>query len=750
MSTEKRHQISLGTPAETWDEGFPLGNGRLGAMVMGIPDEEIIHINEESMWYGGDHDSKNPDTRRYLEEIRSLLMKGETKKAQFLARMAMTSAPKYHHPYQPAGNMRLCFCDQSGEAEDYSRILDIDRAAVTVAYRMRGTVYQREHFVSEKYQVFVTRLTCSASGGLTLSANMNRRPFEDQTGKLDGQTVYNCGRCGEDGVSYFTGIRMAVKGGSVDTIGDFVYASGADEVYLYLACSTDYQDPDYRRHALERLDEAQKAGYQTLKEEHERDFARLYDRMELSLGGSADEMSDIFTDEMLSSVRRGEDTWLNTLTETLFAFARYLLIACSTDCLLPANLQGIWNGDYVPSWESEYTININEQMNYWMAEKCGLSECQLPVAEQVGRMSVRGRKTAEELYGCRGFCAHHNTDLWAHTDPEGIYNSSPFWPMGGAWLCLHLYDHYLYTMDREFLREKALPVMREAIRFFEDYLYETEDGKLITGPSISPENSYLLWDGTKAALCMGPAMDIQILRQLITDYLKGCADLGYSKAESETDTLNAILERLPEIGISSDGRIMEWMEEYEEAEPGHRHMSPLFALHPGNQITSETPELFRAARKTLDKRLENGGGQTGWSRAWAACFAARLYDGKLVGESVRILLERSIKNNLFNLHPPFQIDGNFGIAEAICEALIQSHNGYIDMLPALPPEWKSGKVKGIVLQGAITADFEWKDGELKSLILCAKEACSREIRYRSERKQISLPAGTAVTACPLY
>lgn len=375
-----------------------------------------------------------------------------------------------------------------------------------------------------------------------------------------------------------------------------------------------------------------------------------------------------------------------------------------------------------------------------MAEKCNLPECHMPLFDQLDRMVEKGKRTAEELYGCKGFCAHHNTNIWANTDPEGIFEASPFWPMGGAWLSLHLYEHFDYTRDMDFLKERALPVMWEAILFFRDYLYRGEDGRYLTGPSVSPENTYRSAVGQKGALCMAPAMDIQILRQLIGDYLRGVELAGVAEGE-RVRTARDILTHLPSEKLTEDGRLMEWQEEYEETEPGHRHISHLFALHPGKEITEDTPEYFAAARKTLESRLSHGGGHTGWSRAWIICFYARLKDGRRVADNIGSMLRSCVKDNLLDTHPPFQIDGNFGLAEGMLESLAQSHGGYLEFLPALPESWESGRVRGMMLRGAIRADFTWKNGRLTGLTLYGTGSAKVEIRLGAEKRTVQLKKG---------
>lgn len=748
-----KNRIYIKKAAKTWEDGLPVGNGRLGATVLGKISEEMITINEETIWYGPFRNRKNPDCREHLDEIRKLLLDGETEKAQFLAKMAMTSTPKYMNPYQPAGDLKIQFPGHLAKrTSDRNCYLDLDTATAYVKYtlhqRMRDengaegelvlTNYVREHFVSQKYNVVVIRLTASRPGALTVSANMNRKPFEENSEKLDEHTVCNYGQCGAGGIHYFTGVRMVAKGGTVRTMGDFVYTENADEVLIYVTSETDFGDNEaYRSNCIERLDRAQQAGYDTIRQEHLGWFVPLFNRVKLDINHC--EGDERTVEEQLDELKSEEKIGSDPLTILLFNYAKYLMICSSYDCKLPANLQGIWNGEYVPPWQSEFTININTEMNYWFVEKCNLPECHMPLFELIDRLVENGRKTASELYGCRGFCAHHNTNLWANTDPEGIMDASPFWPMGGAWLSLHLYEHYLFTGDETFLEERALPVMREAIRFFEDYLYEMEDGTLVTGPSVSPENTYLSKVGQKGALCMGPTMDIQILRQLFTWYIEGNEKtLGDAK---DRELVRTMLSKLPPTKISADGRVQEWQEDYEETEPGHRHISHMYGLHPGNEITADKPELFEAAEKTIDARLSRGGGHTGWSRAWIACFFARLKKGGKVYENINGLLKKSIKNNLYDTHPPFQIDGNFGIANAILESLVQSHNSYIELLPALPQEWKDGSLTGVRLRGALTADIIWENHHITSFVLTADKDCEVRIKYEEHMFEHRLKAG---------
>ncbi|MCI8622494.1 MAG: glycoside hydrolase family 95 protein [Provencibacterium sp.] len=733
-------RIWLDMPAKKWDNGLPIGNGRLGAMVLGAVEEEILALNEETMWYGGPLQRENPDAAVHIAQIRDLLQKGAVEEAAFLAKTALTSTPKYLSPYLPAGDLRLCFSGHSGEVRDYRRELSLSKALAKVSYTLNGFAYERAYFVSRAWNVVAVRLT--GERPLTVAVNLNRRPYEERSGKLDGRTVFLEGQCGAEGVRYFGAARMACEGGTVETMGDYLVARQAQAVTLYVSFATDFGGrTDYRAHCLGCLDGASTTGYEALLKRHLRDHTELYNRVSFSLGVP---LPDAPTSQLLSRLREGGDA--RALSTLLFHFGRYLLIASSSYCQLPATLQGLWNGSYTPAWESKYTININTEMNYWPAEPCALPECHLPLFDLVERMAERGEHTARAVYGCGGFVAHHNTNLWADTAIEGILDTSPIWPMGGAWLSLHLYEHFLYTQDEEFLRERALPVLRKAVTFFTEYLTPAADGTLLSGPSVSPENRYISRTGQRGALCMAPTMDSQILRELFSGYLAACRRLDVEEALCAR--VREALAKLPETVIAGDGRIREWHEDVQEVEPGHRHISHLFGLHPGTQITKETPELFEAAKKTLSYRLAHGGGHTGWSRAWILCMYARLCEGKEAEDHLRALLERSIQDNLLDVHPPFQIDGNFGAAAGIVEMLVQSHNPYIELLPALPPSWTEGKLTGIRLRGGFQMDFSWKGGVLEEATLTALKDGPMEVRCQGWRVRLELQKGRPVRLTP--
>ncbi len=735
-----KHQIRALKPGRKWEDGFLMGNGRLGATIPGKINEETIFINEETLWYGKEPERTNAAAKSQIENIRQLLFDGKLDEAAFLAKMSMTGTPKYNNPYQPAGDLRLCFQGIHGKTDAYERVLDIDHAVTTVSYRFGEACYERTIFVSLEYQVVAIR-QISSGRTMTMCANMNRKPMEENTGALDEKTVGNWGTNGHEGMKYFTGVRMWADTGA-KVMGDFVYAKDANEIWIFVASQTSFGGNDcFRESCLEQLDRAEAAGFDRIYQKHLQDYKSLYDRMSLSLEAPEHESEkQPATAEMMAALRNGDETYLLALQENMFAFARYLMISSSYQCKLPSNLQGLWNGSYEPPWQSQYTININTEMNYWFVEKAGLSECHLPLFALLERMSEKGKQTAKDMYGCRGFVAHHNTNVWAVTDPEGIFAASPFWNMGAAWLCLHLYEYYLYTQDQVFLKEKALPLMREAIRFFEDYLYRTEEGLWLTGPSVSPENSYRLPNGEEGALCMAPTMDSMILRQLCRDYLESISILN--EAGDEPEKVEEILAHLPQTKLTKDGRIREWYLDYEEVEPGHRHISHLFGLHPGHEITKETPETFAAAAKTVDARLAAGGGHTGWSKAWVCCFYARLCSGEKAGQHMKEMLQRSILDNLLDVHPPFQIDGNFGLAEAMLECLVQSHTSVVELLPALPPQWKNGSLKQVRLRGGIIADIVWKDGKMVQAGFVSEKEQTITVRYQGYEQVLELMTGT--------
>ena len=719
--------------AKSWEQGLPVGNGQQGAVLLGGVQQERIVLNEESLWYGGKRERAVEAGKEKLEKVRELLEKGEASKAQTLCGRWFVGNPRYTNPYHPAAEAILNF-EPFGKVKEYFRGIDLEKgeAGVKICFDNCKTV--REIFSSVKYQVTALRMETDKEQGMSFSLGLNRRPFEENAEVEDREISLN-GHSG-DGVCYDVRCRVGKTDGRVCVEGGYLLVERASYVEIFFCVRTDYEDKKSLDACGRLLKEAAKAGFEEIKKAHIEEYGRLYNNMRLEIEG-AEELAQIPADEFLK--RCEEPKVQGYLTWLMFSYARYLLISSSYGCALPANLQGIWNGSFTPPWESGYTININLQMNYWMADRAGLGVCYESFFNLIEKMLPNGRKTAKKVYACRGFVAHHNTNLWGDTDITGLWLPAFLWPMGGAWMANQLYHHSEFKENPKEIRERVLPVMKECILFFYDYLYRKSDKMWISGPTVSPENTYRLLDGQEASVAMGVAMDHQIIRELAENYLEGCRRYNTGSPEYETEKMaQEILEHLPPTKIGKSGRILEWQEEYEEVEKGHRHISHLYGLHPGREISEDTPALFEAAKRTLEYRLEHGGGHTGWSKAWIMCFYARLKDKKKFDEQMRQFLANSVDENLWDIHPPFQIDGNFGMAEAVLEVLASRRGDVVELLRIIPEGMETGMVTGLCLEGRLKVDFAWKCGKLTKITLSSGKTQTIELRYCGIRRSVTL------------
>lgn len=723
-------------PAAKWTDALPIGNGRMGAMVFGGVPDERIQFNEDTLWKGQPHDYVRTGAHDHLAEIRKLLFEGHPKEAGDLVRATFLSDPVRQKAYQPFGDLHFHFTGLTN-VTDYRRDLNLDSAIAGVIYRAGGVSYRREAFASHPDQVIVVRLTADRPGHINFTLKMDSPQTNSATRTVAPDTLVLTGQVETGGLRFESRVRVVNTGGQVDASGGIITVSNADAVTVILVAATSFNnfqdisgDPDQR--CAKVMSKVAQRTYDAILAAHLADYQGLFQRVKLDLGGTA--RGNLPTDERLQAVKSSGLEGDPSFAALYFQYGRYLLISSSRPGGQPANLQGLWNEDLNPPWESKWTLNINCEMNYWPAELCNLSECTQPLFAMIDDLAVSGARTAREQYGARGWVVHHNTDLWRGTAP--INNIDGVWPTGGAWLCYHLWEHYLFTGDKKFLA-RAYPDLKGAALFFvDDLIKDPKTGWLVTSPSFSPE---------QGTLCYGPTMDNQLIRALMDNTIAAAGILDTD--QTFVAELVKTRDQLPPNQVGKYGQLQEWLDDVDVPNNNHRHMSPLWALYPGADISPADPKIWDAAKLLLKWR---GGGSTGWSYAWRIPLWARVGDGQFAYGQLEGLFQRRTLPNLFDLCGPFQIDGNFGATAGIVEMLLQSQwtearHGkdlrIISLLPALPKAWPTGSVSGLCARDGFVVDLAWRQGSLTHAVIHSKLGRPCMLRYGGREITLETRAG---------
>lgn len=738
-------------PAKIWTDALPVGNGRLAAMIYGKTGKEQIQLNEETIWAGTRVDDINPGAKSHLKEIQELLFKEKNREAYELTKKYMLGTPPEIRSYQTLGDLFIEWADSAAVATEFKRSLDISQAIHTSSFVRNGKKLTEEIFISSPADAMVIRI--SIPGG-KMTCNISLERERDAVITAKGNRLLMNGRIKDENEPMKFGpagdhMRFAAiaeiknTGGKITVAGNKLVVKDATEIIILFTAASDYNlaeldsDPTIEPMKIceSILVNNSKKNYAALRKEHLSEYQPLFGSLQFQLGGETH--PELPTDKRLRWFNDGgKDMGLVPL---YFQYGRYLLLSSSRyPAKLPANLQGKWNPYFNAPWQSDYHTNINLQMNYWPVDLANVSVSAQPLANFMQAMIPPGKIAAEKMYGAGGWMMHHTTDIYGRT----AINTDPIWatsPLAGAWMALSIYDHYDFTRDRKYLINYAYPLMKAAADFIMDFLVPDPDGQLVTAPSMSPENGFYLPGDTvyRNVVTYGPAIDIQIIRELFGALRATAAETGLNT--EYVQRMNEVEKKLPPTKINSYGGIQEWIKDYREEEPGHRHMSQLFGLHPGTTLTKDTA-LMRAARVTIEHRLKYGGGHTGWSRAWMINFYARLKDGPAAYYHLSQLLNKSTLPNLFDNHPPFQIDGNFGGTAGIAEMLIQSHNGKIELLPALPPDWPSGNIVGLKARGGYTLELSWAEGKLTECKIYSTTGEPIVIRYKGKEVKMAIPA----------
>jgi alpha-L-fucosidase 2 len=740
-------------PAHKWEEALPMGNGRIGVMVFGDPVKEHIQLNDDSMW-PADLDWDEPTgNKQDLEVIRKLLFKGQNSKADklFVEKFSRKGIVRSH---QTLGDLFIEL--NHDNITDYKRKLNISNATATISYKTNGLLVTEKIFVSHPNRAIVIQITSNAKKGLNGKVSLSR-PMDEgfPTVKVEtknnnllimqGEVTQRSGMFNSKpapiikGVKFETQLQIDHFGGIIKRGKDFLELKNVKQATFYLVSNSSYYHKDFHQQNNADLQSLHESDFRTLLARHIKDYRKLYSSVKLKLTDK--HLDSIPTDNRLRLIKEGNtDLGMEAL---LFQFGRYLLISSSRRETNPANLQGLWNQHIKAPWNADYHLNINLQMNYWLADVTGLGELNTPLFDYIDRLIENGKTTAEKNFGCRGSFIPHATDLWAST---WLRAPTAYWGCSvgaGGWLMQHYWQHFEFTGDTTFLKERAFPAIKQVTQFYSDWLIEdTRDGTLISAPSTSPENRFIDCEGVPVATCLGSAMDQQIIAEIFTNYITACGLLGIDNKLLEKVKQQKELLR-PGFVIGPEGRILEWDRAYKETEPGHRHMSHLYGFHPGVAVSKDkTPEIFEAVQKTINYRLANGGAGTGWSRAWLININARLQDGDMAQKHIQLLIQKSLYINLFDAHPPFQIDGNFGYTAGVAEMLIQSHeDNIVNILPALPSSWKNGFIKGIKARSGLTFDIFWKKNRATKVSIKSKFDTRFKLVYKNSVFPVTIKKG---------